>query len=212
MSCRFLCGHNFSSHLGKYQGIWLLDYMASVCLVFFFFFFSFFRAALHLTHMEVPRLGVEPELQLPAYTTAATAMQELSHICNLHDNSRQCRILNPLSKARDRTWVLVDTSWVRYFSATTGTPMFSFIGNCQIVFQSSCTILLFHQNIESSCWSTSLPTLGAVSVLDFYHSTVVSHCLYCYLVLICIPWWHMMWRICSYAYLPSVNLLWWCVF
>ena len=26
---------------------------------------------LHLRHMEVPRLGVKSELQLPAYTTAA---------------------------------------------------------------------------------------------------------------------------------------------
>ena len=33
--------------------------------------------------MEVPRLGVESELQLPAYTTA-TAIQDLSHIRNLH--------------------------------------------------------------------------------------------------------------------------------
>jgi len=33
---------------------------------FFFFFFS----RLYPPHMEVPRLGVESELQLPAYTTA----------------------------------------------------------------------------------------------------------------------------------------------
>ena len=33
--------------------------------------------------MEVPRMGVESELQLPAYTTA-TAMQDLSLICNPH--------------------------------------------------------------------------------------------------------------------------------
>ena len=33
---------------------------------------------LHLWHMEVPRLGVKSELQLPAYTTA-TAMRDLSH-------------------------------------------------------------------------------------------------------------------------------------
>ena len=36
------------------------------------FFFSFLGP--HPQHMEVPRLGVESELQLPAYTTA-TAMQ-----------------------------------------------------------------------------------------------------------------------------------------
>ena len=38
----------------------------------FFFFFS----GPHLRHMEVSRLGVESELQLPAYTTA-TAMPDL---------------------------------------------------------------------------------------------------------------------------------------
>ena len=37
---------------------------------------------------------------LPAYTTA-TAMTDLSHVCNLHHTSWQCQILNPLSKARD---------------------------------------------------------------------------------------------------------------
>ena len=59
--------------------------------------------------MEVPRLGVESELQLPAYTTA-TAMQDLSRIFNLHHSSRQHQILNPLRKARDWTHILVDTS------------------------------------------------------------------------------------------------------
>ena len=33
--------------------------------------------------MEVPRLGVESELRLPPYTTAA-ATQDPSHICGLH--------------------------------------------------------------------------------------------------------------------------------
>ena len=44
--------------------------------IFFFFFFL----GPHLWHMEVPRLGLESELQLPAYTTA-TATRDLSHIC-----------------------------------------------------------------------------------------------------------------------------------
>ena len=43
-------------------------------------------------HMEVPRLGVELELQLPTYSTA-TATQDSSHICDLHHRSRQCWIL-----------------------------------------------------------------------------------------------------------------------
>ena len=34
---------------------------------------------LHLWHMEVPRLGVQSELQLPAYATA-TATRDLSRV------------------------------------------------------------------------------------------------------------------------------------
>ena len=64
------------------------------------FFFLFFLG-LYLRHMEVLRLGVELELQLLAYTTA-TVIQNLSRVCVLHHNSRQLRILNPLSEARDR--------------------------------------------------------------------------------------------------------------
>ena len=63
--------------------------------------------------MEVPRLGVESELQLPAYTTA-TATLDQSCICDLHHSSWQRRIFNPQSEARDQTHVLMDTSCVRY--------------------------------------------------------------------------------------------------
>ena len=56
---------------------------------------------------EDPRLGVKSELQLPA-TARATATRNLSHVCNLHHSSRQRQVLNPLSKARDRTHNLVD--------------------------------------------------------------------------------------------------------
>ena len=56
--------------------------------------------------MEVPRLGVELELLLPAYTTTtatqdSTATQDLSLVCALHHSSWQHQIPNPLSKARD---------------------------------------------------------------------------------------------------------------
>ena len=33
-------------------------------------------------------------------------------VCNLRHGLRQCWILNPLSKARDRTHIPMDTSWV----------------------------------------------------------------------------------------------------
>ena len=61
--------------------------------------------------MELPGLGVELELHLPAYATA-TATPDPVHICDLHHRSRQCQILNPMSKASDGTCVLMDTSCV----------------------------------------------------------------------------------------------------
>ena len=72
--------------------------------------------------MEVPRLGVESELHLLAYTTA-TATPDLSHICNLHHSSQQHRILNPLSEARDRTYNLMVPSWIRFHCAMMETPL-----------------------------------------------------------------------------------------
>ena len=59
----------------------------------------FFFLRPHLHHMEVPRLGVELELQLQDYITG-TAMPDLSHICNLHCSLQQ-QIFNSLIKARD---------------------------------------------------------------------------------------------------------------
>ena len=86
---------------------------------FFFFLWQ------HLQHIEIPRLGVESELQLLAYPTAtATPIQtgiDLPH------SSQQRWILNPPREARDRTQVLLDTSWVRYRCATMGTPGTDFL-------------------------------------------------------------------------------------
>ena len=62
---------------------------------------------LHLGHMEVPRRGVESELQLLAYAIA-TAMPDLSRVCDLHHSSRQHQILNPLSEVRDQICILMD--------------------------------------------------------------------------------------------------------
>ena len=93
------------------------------CLTYFFFFFCFLGP--HPQHMEVPRLRVASELQLPAYITA-TAMRDLSYVCNLHRGSQQCRVFNPLSKARDRTHILMGTCQVHYRWATMETPFFHF--------------------------------------------------------------------------------------
>ena len=62
--------------------------------------------------MEIPRLGVKLELQLPAYTTAK-ATGDPNHICDLHCSSGQCQTEPTPS------WILVGfiTHW-----DTTGTP------------------------------------------------------------------------------------------
>ena len=58
-------------------------YPAFPRLSFYFYLFIYLFLGMHLQHMEIPRLGVKSELQLQAYTTA-TAMLDLSHICDLH--------------------------------------------------------------------------------------------------------------------------------
>ena len=54
--------------------------------------------------MEVPRLGVELELQLPAYATA-TVTPDRSHISVLLLSFQQYQILNPLCEAWDQTHI-----------------------------------------------------------------------------------------------------------
>ena len=64
----------------------------------------------HMQHMEVSRLGVQLELQLPAYT-AATATLDPSQICHLchsfhpgHPFERPCR--SPLGKGYHTVFIL----------------------------------------------------------------------------------------------------------
>ena len=57
----------------KFNLVWKSD-----DLKYYFFFFLW----PHPWHM-VPKLGVESEMQLPAYATT-TATPDLSHMCNLH--------------------------------------------------------------------------------------------------------------------------------
>ena len=64
---------------------------------FLSFFFCFLGS--HPWHVEIPRLGVESELQLPAYTTA-TAKLHPSHICDLHHSSQQCLSCQPTERGQ----------------------------------------------------------------------------------------------------------------
>ena len=94
----------------------------------------------HLRHMEVPRLGVESELELPAYT-AAIATKDSSQVCCLHHSSWQFWILNPLREARDQTCILRDTSRVHCCRATVGIPQILYLNG---TFKDTCIDYLSH--------------------------------------------------------------------
>ena len=71
--------------------------------------------------MEVPRPGVESELQLPTYIPT-TATQDPSCICDLHHSSQQRWTLNPQREARDQTHDLMVPSRIRFHCTATGAP------------------------------------------------------------------------------------------
>ena len=75
--------------------------------------------------MEVPRLGVEFGLQLPAYTTA-TGMPDPSYVCDLHHSSWQHRIPYALSEARDQTLILMDATQIVSASPQRELPTFTY--------------------------------------------------------------------------------------
>ena len=77
--------------------------------------------------MEVTRLGVKLELQLPAYFTVTAS--DPSHICDLCHSSWQHQILNPLSEIRDQTHMLMDTSWVFNLLSHNGNSWITFNKN-----------------------------------------------------------------------------------
>ena len=93
------CGNHFTMYVGQ------------IIILYIYLFIYLFILGLHLKHMEVPRLGIESQMKMPAYATA-TATPDPSHICDLYCSLQQYQILNPLSEARDWTCILMDTSWV----------------------------------------------------------------------------------------------------
>ena len=50
-----------------------------------YYYYCYFLGS-HIWHMEVPRLVVQLDIQLPAYGTD-TAMQDPSRVCDLHHSS-----------------------------------------------------------------------------------------------------------------------------
>ena len=100
--------------LSIFQFFWLSQYIP----LYYYYFLG-----LYPCNVEVPRLGTELKLQLLAHATATASCgvarrcssdpRDLSQVCDLHHSSQQWRILNPLSKARDQTHILMVPSRVR---------------------------------------------------------------------------------------------------
>ena len=104
--------------------------------------------------MEVPRLGVESELQLLASTTTR---QDPSHICDLHHSSQQCWLLNPLNEAKYQTCILMDTSSIHFCWSTKGTPVITILMFAVIII---FIIILLGMLQKSSSFQISLLSMG----------------------------------------------------
>ena len=99
----------------------LYFYYLFVCL-----FVAFFRAA------PAAYGGSKAKGQIRA--TAADLHHSHSNIrseplCDLHHSSWQCRILNPLSEAGDRTCMVMDPGQIGFCRATVGTPLFIYFNS-----------------------------------------------------------------------------------
>ena len=60
-------------------------------------------------------------------TATATATWDPSCVCNLYHSSQQRRIPNPQTKTRDRTCILMGTSWICFHCTIMGTPLVGFL-------------------------------------------------------------------------------------
>ena len=152
---------------------WGLSILSPVCycsfnlyclissVILFLLFFG--GGELHLWPMKVPGPGVESELQLLAYTTT-TATQDLSHVCDLYHSSQQCWIPHPLSKARDQTSILKNTSQIHFHCTTTGTPS-------SVIFIISFLLL----SLGLVCISYWMCTMG-FSGFNFLKISIKSNC------------------------------------
>ena len=101
-------GSSIKNFQGHFKNKLILSLLPS--LLHLSLFFKFFLG-LHLWHMDVTRQGVKSQLQLLPHTTAM-AIPDPSCVCELCHSLQQQWIFKPLSKVRNRTYILIDTSWV----------------------------------------------------------------------------------------------------
>ena len=88
----------------------------------FFFFFFFFRAPPTACGESQVRGRIQRCSHWP--TPQSQQRQIWAASVTLHHSSRQCQILNPLNKARNQAWVLLDTSQICFHWATMGSSHF----------------------------------------------------------------------------------------
>ena len=123
--------------------------------------------------MEVPRLGVKSELQLPAYTKA-TAMWDLSHVWDPHHSSGQCWILNPGVEPAS-SWILVGfitaEPWQELCDLILSLSMFSrFIHMVACI---STSFLLLPNNIPLYGYTTFYLTI--CQLMSCFHFLVIMN-------------------------------------
>ena len=132
----------------------------------FIYLLNFFLG-LHLQHLEVPRLGIQSELLLPAYARVVST-PDLSHDCNLYHSSRQRQILNPLSEGKDRTRNLMVPSQIRFRCTMTGTPQYNIVNSSYHAVTRSPEFLLINKSLYPLTNSSSFPPLSRPCQPPFY--------------------------------------------
>ena len=109
-----------------------------VYLLEFFFLFLF-----RVTLVACGSSQAEVKSNLPAQATA-TAKWDSSHICDLEHSSWQHWILNPLSKVREQTHILMDSSQVSNMLSHNRNSL-EYFNTSQISQNLNITNILFNQ-------------------------------------------------------------------
>ena len=130
--------------LERYTGrnIWLIIYFFLNFWVFCFVLFLFFRTAPEVHGGSQTRGSVGPADAGLCHSSARSepCLQPTNHIWQNTAHS-SARSLTPLSGARNRTHVRMDTSWVWYRWTTRGTPVFLFFFLIfLIIFDLQCSV------------------------------------------------------------------------
>ena len=111
---------------GPCSSPWARSALVGQCkAVFVFWYFGFFCLFVLLFRASPMAYGNfqarDPNRAAPA-GLCHSHQEDPSPDCNLHHNSGQRWVLNPMSKARDQPGILMDTCQIHFHCATKGTP------------------------------------------------------------------------------------------